>query len=168
MRVDEKSFIGRKLVRVRYYQNSVSDTAWLIRPNLERAELACELTIGDRSIVATWRLHGGGLDVRDSVAGLGLEAARIVDVSTASASWRQCAQERLAEVSLVSSAPIGGGRSAIDVLLLGFTSVAVAIAAVQYLDDLGRFVGDADELSIGFGPSTGAALMTLGLRSPKG
>lgn len=52
--------------------------------------------------------------------------------------------------------------------MLRFPSMVVAIAPAQYVDELGEFVHNSDELSIAFGPQVDDALAVLGLVSLDG
>jgi hypothetical protein len=158
-----EQLIGTPLERVLYFSPAAMETAWLIRSNLERADLACELKLGAGGLAVSWQLRGG-LALRSSVSDFDFLTAKSIDVTMRSPNWRRCLQAPLVGLELARAEAVEGNHVVIDLLVLRFEPVVAVVGALQYLDYVNDFAPDADELSIAFAESKRAALATLGLR----
>lgn len=165
----ERGIVGARLERVSYFVTT-PDLAWVVRPNLERADLGCDLVFTAGVIGVTWELHCRGLEIRSSSIGGTFLDDQPLDVTSDSPNWRQCVGQRVEAITVTRAAELnpGGQTTTTDVLMLRFPSMAVAIAPAQYLDELGELVHNSDELSIAFGPTVADALAVLRLESLDG
>lgn len=161
----ERGIVGSMLERVSYFVTT-PDLAWVVRPHLETADLGCDLAFTAGVIGVTWELHCRGLEIRSSSIGGTFLEDHSLDVTSDSPNWRQCVGQCVEAINVTRAVedPDGQTRTT-DVLMLRFPSMVVAIAPAQYLDELGEFVHNSDELSIAFGSTVADALTVLGLAS---
>lgn len=164
----ERGIVGARLERVSYFVTT-PDLAWVVRPNLETADLGCDLVFTAGVIGITWERHCRGLEIRSSSIVGPFPDAQPLDVTSDSPNWRQCVGQRVEAITVTRAAwDPGGPTRTTDVLMLRFPSMVVAIAPAQYLDELGELLHNSDELSIAFGPQVDDALAVLGLVSLDG